>query len=154
MKWSEKFTDETRHAGSEHKQVELERGRNVRLPLQRGFKYSITISSLPLWYIFMLRLQFFSISREGSGFYCKLTLDGSVCYGVITNHHVLESREDCNRGYATFFYEGSENRLRVKLSPSNTFRTHPVSFKQSLGCILILNLKVQLKSMMKEPWNI
>ncbi|XP_044183730.1 uncharacterized protein LOC114974515 [Acropora millepora] len=62
---------------------------------------------------------------EGSGFYCKLTLNGSVCYGVITNHHVLESREDCNRGYATFFYEGSENRLRVKLSPSNTFRTHP-----------------------------
>ncbi|XP_044183591.1 uncharacterized protein LOC122964156 [Acropora millepora] len=62
---------------------------------------------------------------EGSGFYCKVTLDGSVCYGVITNHHVLESREDCNRGYATFFYEGSENRLRVKLSPSNIFRTHP-----------------------------
>ena len=98
--------------------------------------------------------NFFSISREGSGFYCKLTLDGSVCYGVITNHHVLESREDCNRGYATFFYEGSENRLRVKLSPANTFRTHPVSLKQSLGCNLILYLKLQLKSTMKEPWNI
>ena len=98
--------------------------------------------------------NFFSISREGSGFYCKVTLDGSVCYGVITNHHVLESREDCNRGYATFFYEGSENRLRVKLSPSNIFRTHPVSFKQSLGCNLILYLKLQLKSTMKEPWNI
>ncbi|XP_015762152.1 PREDICTED: uncharacterized protein LOC107341264 [Acropora digitifera] len=91
---------------------------------------------------------------KGSGFYCKLTLDGSVCYGVITNHHVLESREDCNRGYATFFYEGSENRLRVKLSPANTFRTHPVSLKQSLGCNLILYLKLQLNSTMKELWNI
>ena len=95
--------------------------------------------------------NFFSISREGSGFYCKLTLNGSVVYGVITNHHVLESREDCNRGYATFFYEGSENRLRVKLSPSNTFRTHPVSLKQSLGSNLILYLKLLLNSTMKEP---
>ena len=122
------------------------------------FKWDLSSVLTFLLYYFDIFLccdyNFFSVSREGSGFYCKLTLNDAVSYGVMTCHHVLETREDCNRGYATFFYEGSENRVKVKLSAANIFRTHPVSLKQSLGCNLVLYLKLLLNSTMKGPWNI
>ena len=98
---------------------------------------------------------FFSVSRRASGFYCKLTLNGSDVYGLITNNHVLGSMDECERGNATFLYEGSENGVKVKLRPEKIFRTDPVSLKQqSLGCNLVLYLKLLLNSTMKGPWNI
>ncbi|XP_029213742.2 uncharacterized protein LOC114977244 isoform X2 [Acropora millepora] len=62
--------------------------------------------------------------KHGSGFYCKLTVDGSVRYGLITNNHVLKSRDACKAANAFFLYEKSGTGLRVKLRPEKFFRTH------------------------------
>ncbi|XP_044183523.1 uncharacterized protein LOC114977245 isoform X2 [Acropora millepora] len=63
--------------------------------------------------------------RRGSGFYCKLTLNGSVLYGLITNNHVLKSQDACKNGNATFLYEGPGTGVKVQLRPEKLFRTHP-----------------------------
>ncbi|XP_044183861.1 uncharacterized protein LOC122964368 [Acropora millepora] len=63
--------------------------------------------------------------RRGSGFYCKLTLNGSVLYGLITNNHVLKSQDACKDGNATFLYEGPGTGVKVQLRPEKLFRTHP-----------------------------
>lgn len=62
--------------------------------------------------------------KRGSGFYSKLTLDGSVVYGVFTNNHVLGSVYESERANATFFYEGSNSGVKVKLRPEVIFRTN------------------------------
>ena len=95
---------------------------------------------------------FFSVSRHGSGFYCKVTVDGSVLYGLITNNHVLKSKDACKDANAFFLYEKSGTGLRVKLRPEKFFRTHAVSLKkESLGCNLVFYLKLLLNLPMKEP---
>ncbi|XP_015762595.1 PREDICTED: uncharacterized protein LOC107341661 [Acropora digitifera] len=63
--------------------------------------------------------------RRGSGFYCKLTVKGSVLYGLITNNHVLKSQDACKDGNATFLYEGPGTGVKVQLRPEKLFRTHP-----------------------------
>ncbi|XP_015749014.1 PREDICTED: uncharacterized protein LOC107328776 isoform X2 [Acropora digitifera] len=93
-----------------------------------------------------------AIPRHGSGFYCKVTVGGSVLYGLITNNHVLKSRDACKAANAFFLYEKSGTGLRVKLKPEKLFMTHPVSLKkESLGCNLVLYLKLLLNLPMKEP---
>ncbi|XP_015749012.1 PREDICTED: uncharacterized protein LOC107328774 isoform X4 [Acropora digitifera] len=63
--------------------------------------------------------------RRGSGFYCKLTVKGSVLYGLITNNHVLKSQDACKDGNATFLYEGPGTGVKVQLRPEKLFRAHP-----------------------------
>ena len=81
-------------------------------------------------YIYVATTIFFSFSRRGSGFYSKLTLNGSVVYGVFTNNHVLSSLCESERANATFFYEGTNSGVKVKLRPEVIFRTNKVGLKQ------------------------
>ena len=67
------------------------------------------------------------VFRRGSGFYSKLTLEGSDVYGVFTNNHVLGSLHEAENANATFCYEGSSNGVKVKLRPELIFKTHKVS---------------------------
>lgn len=62
--------------------------------------------------------------KRGSGFYSKLTLEGSDVYGVFTNNHVLGSLHEAENANATFCYEGSSNGVKVKLRPELIFKTH------------------------------
>lgn len=65
-------------------------------------------------------------SRRGSGFYSKLSLQGSDVYGVFTNNHVLGSHYEAENASATFGYEDSTGGVKIKLRPEVMFRTNKV----------------------------
>ena len=69
------------------------------------------------------------VFRRGSGFYSKISLEGSDVdiYGVFTNNHVLGSLCEAENASATFGYEGSSGGVKVKLRPEVIFRTNKVS---------------------------
>ena len=66
-------------------------------------------------------------SRRGSGFYSKLSLQGSDVHGVFTNNHVLGSHYEAENASATFGYEDSTGGVKIKLRPQVMFRTNKVS---------------------------
>ena len=66
--------------------------------------------------------------RRGTGFYSKLSLEGSgEVYGIFTNNHVLSSTSEADNAFATFGYEDASGGQKVKLRPEVIFRTNKVS---------------------------
>ena len=64
--------------------------------------------------------------RRGTGFFAKLKVNEIDLTCIVTNNHVLPSRESASDGEAIFFYEGSRLGIPFRLEPDKLFHTNEV----------------------------
>ncbi len=56
----------------------------------------------------------------------NIIINGVPRKGIITNHHVVPSKQIASGGVARFFYEGDNPGIDVELRPEIFFKTHSV----------------------------
>ena len=64
--------------------------------------------------------------RKGTGFFAKLKVDGHEIRCIVTNNHVLPTKQSASDGNAIFFYEGLNPGVQVRLEPNLLFYTNQV----------------------------
>ena len=69
----------------------------------------------------------FLIGRRGSGFFAVININGVDHKVIVTNNHVLNSKEEASYAVARFHYEGRLPGADIRLKPDVLFHTHKVS---------------------------
>ena len=64
--------------------------------------------------------------RKASGFFAKLKVAEREIRCIVTNNHVLPTKELASGTHAIFFYEGENPGQQVKLDPNKLFHTDKV----------------------------
>ena len=64
--------------------------------------------------------------RIASGFFAKLKLAGDEIRCIVTNNHVLPTKEVASDAHVIFFYEGENPGQQVRLDPNKLFHTNEV----------------------------
>lgn len=72
--------------------------------------------------------------KRGSGFFAVINLNSVEFKVIVTNNHVLSSKEEASTAVARFHYEGKLPGADVRLKPEVLFFTHDVLDYTIVGC--------------------